>query len=259
MSLAVTDVGAGPVVVLLHAFPVNRHLWDGVADQLASAGRRVIAPDLPGFGESSLPAEDPDLAVAARAVFDVLSQREVGYYTLAGLSMGGYVAMQMLRHGSSDVPPPAALALVDTKMGADPPAVRDNRLAVADRALAEGTTEFLVDAMIEPLLSPVTRADRPQVVAQVAQWIRETRPEAVAWGQRAMARRPDSRDVLSAYDGSVLVLAGADDVISPPDEQRGLVSVLQRGELRLVPHAGHLSAVEDPAAVADALLTWPSE
>lgn len=254
MTLAVTDIGTGPVVVLLHAFPVNRHLWDGVAERLAAGGRRVVAPDLPGFGDSPMPESEPDLAVAADAVFTTLAELGIRQYALAGLSMGGYVAMQLLRQGSDDVPAPSAVGLVDTKMGADPEPARANRLAVADRALAEQSTEFLVDAMIGNLLGRVTVEQKPDVVAQVSAWIRATSPQAVAWAQRAMARRPDSRELLAGFSGRVLVLAGSDDTISPPDEQRELAGVLQHGELRFVPGVGHLSAVEDPEGVAQALL-----
>lgn len=251
--MSVTDQGSGPAVVLLHAFPVNRHLWDGVVPDLVAAGFRVIAPDYAGLGTSPLPAAPASMTAMAAGIRAVLAERGVARFRLAGLSMGGYVAMQLLREIPQRI---EALALVDTKMASDPQPARDNRLAVATRAEQEGSTDFLVAAMLDNLLGPLTIAQRPAVVEQVTRWILEAPPAAVAWAQRAMADRPDSGPVLARFAGPTLVLAGADDAISPPAEQRHMAAVIPGAELRLVPGVGHLSAVEDPAAVAAELRTW---
>lgn len=256
MTLALTDTGGRdvPVLVLLHAFPVNRHLWDELGGILADAGWRVVAPDLPGFGESALATGSPDVAVMADAVAQTVAGLGVGDFSLGGLSMGGYVAMALLRRQPERV---RSLILVDTKMGADPQAARENRLAIAERALREGNADFLVDAMLPNLLGPVTLASRPGVVAQVTEWIRGTSAEGVAWGMRAMAARPDSTATLAAFDRPALVVAGRDDSISPPAEQEQMAATLPSAALELIPDVGHLSAVEDPPAVAAAMLAHP--
>lgn len=256
MTLPRTDLGAAgaPALVLLHAFPVNRHLWDGVAGTLADSGWRVIAPDLPGFGEAAPAVQPPDVAVAAATVFAMLDGLGVKEFSLGGLSMGGYVAMAVLRQQPDRV---RSLFLVDTKMAADTEPARENRLAIADRALAEHSTEFLVDAMLPNLLGPVTLASRPHVVHQVSEWIRGTSAEGVAWAMRAMAARPDSSATLAGYPGPALVVGGTDDRLSPPDEQEQMAATLPMGQLELVPDVGHLSAIEDPQAVAAAMLGHP--
>lgn len=250
MTLACTDVGAGPVIVLLHAFPVNRHLFDDAAGLLAAAGWRVIAPDLPGFGESAPLPGAPDLAAVAVAVLDTLDDLGVGRFVLGGVSLGGYVAMAILRRAPERV---AGLLLLDTKMTADAPPAREQRFATAARALREPDSAFLAQAMLPTLLSPVSHAARPQVVAQVDEWIRSTPAATVAWIQEAMARRPDSTAVLAGYDGPALVLAGADDEISPVAEQEAMAATLPHAELVVVADTGHLSVVEAPAAVAGAI------
>ncbi len=251
--MSISDLGDQPNVVLLHAFPVNRGLWLPVAHQLGQAGFRAIVPDLPGFGESPVSPRNPSVEVMAQAVLSDLDDLGVDRFCVAGLSMGGYVAMAMLRLAPDRI---SGLALVDTKMAADAPAARDNRYAVADRAEAEGSLDFLVEAMIPNLLSPITIARRRDVVDTVSGWIRSTDPAGVAWAQRAMATRPDSTEDLAGFTRPALVLAGADDTISPPAEQRQIAAVMQDTELVLVPDVGHLSAIEDPDAVAQALIRW---
>lgn len=256
MTLPRTDLGAtgSPVLVLLHAFPVNRHLWDGVAEILSESDWRVVVPDLPGFGDAPPARAAPDLELLASVVLEMLDGLGIREFSLGGLSMGGYVAMAALRKEPDRV---RSLFLVDTKMGADSDEARENRLVIAERALAERSTDFLVDAMLANLLGPVTLASRPHVVDQVSEWIRRTPPEGVAWAQRAMAARPDSAPTLAAFDRPALVIAGTDDRLSPPDEQRGMAATLGSGQLELVPDVGHLSAVEDPFAVASAMLAHP--
>lgn len=251
--MSVSDLGDEPVVVLLHAFPVNRGLWLPVARLVGQAGFRVVVPDLPGFGASPVSDQEPSVEVMAQAVLSDLDSLGIDRFCLAGLSMGGYVAMAMLRQAPDRV---SGVALVDTKMAADAPAARDNRYAVANRAETGDSLEFLVEAMIPNLLSSVTIARRREVVDTVSGWIRSNDPAGVAWAQRAMATRPDSQSDLAGFERPALVLAGADDTISPPSEQRQIAAVMPDAELVLVPDVGHLSAIEDPDAVAQALIRW---
>ena len=251
--MTVTDLGEGPVLVLLHAFPLDHRMWLPVAEQLADRGMRLIVPDLPGFGHEPVPEQEPGLDVMADQVLVALADRGVTDFAVAGLSMGGYVVMELLRQVPERI---RAIALVDTKMSADPPEARTGRLVVADRVVAEQSTESLVAAMVPNLLGPTTLAQRPVVEATVAQWIREADPAGVAWAQRAMAARPDSAADLAAFRGSALVLAGIEDAISPPAEQQSMADTIPNAALVLLPGSGHLSAVEDPDAVAHALAQW---
>jgi pimeloyl-ACP methyl ester carboxylesterase len=244
------STGSGPAVVLLHAFPVNHHLWDEVAPTIAGAGFRVLTPDYAGFGDSPVPTAPPSVDAMADDILIRLEGLGITQFCLVGLSMGGYAAMAMLRRAPERI---TALGLVDTKMAADTDEARERRLAVAERVVADGSPHFLVDAMLPQLLGPQTRSDRPDVVARVSGWIESARPQAVAWAQRAMAARPDSTADLETYPGPALVLAGSDDVISPPEEQERIAATLPDSDLMLVAGAGHLSAIERPGPVAAAL------
>lgn len=248
----VVDVGTGVPLVMLHAFPLDSRMWDGVRDQLTRRFR-VIMPDQRGFGRSPLPpGDDPSVDVLADDVVAVLDELGLQRVVLGGCSMGGYVAMAVLRKAAERV---ERLVLVDTRPDADDFDRRAGRLATATRVEEEGTA-WLPDTLLPGLLAagmPERRADlvgavRAMIVAQPA--------EGVAWALRAMAERPDSHDVLHAFDRPALVVVGERDALSPPQIARQLTELLPAAELVEIPGAGHLTPVEAPDEVATAILNW---
>src|SRR5215468_3102653 len=91
--LIASDVGQGPVVVLLHAFPLSRFMWQPQKDALRDL-YRVIAPDLPGFGDSPPPMGTPTVEGYADAVAGLLDDKDIhDPVVMAGVSMGGYIAL----------------------------------------------------------------------------------------------------------------------------------------------------------------------
>ena len=249
--------GTGPAVVLLHAFPVDSTLWTPQRTALAGAGYRAITPDLPGFGGSAQAGAVPSLDVMADEVaglMDVLGVREA---VVGGLSMGGYVAMAMLRRHPQRV---SRLVLADTKATADTPEAAANREAVARGVESAGSTSDLAEAMLPNLLGATTRAKRPEVTATVRRWIRAQPAPAVAWAQRAMAARPDSVADIRAFGRPVLILHGDEDVITPAADAAVMAGAARAGgsvtTVVEIAGAGHLTAVEDPDQVSRALLGW---
>jgi len=246
-----------PTVVLLHAFPLDKRQWDGVVDAIAEADWDVVVPDLRGFGGSAFddegPDDEPSLALMARDVLSILDRLGVNSAVFVGLSLGGYVAMEILRQDPSRV---AGLALLDTKASADNDEAKGNRVRIAEQVVAAGSTEALARAMLPNLLGATTHADRPEVVDLVGEWIKDADPAGVAWAQRGMAARPDSHGDLALMTAPALVLWGDEDVISPRAEQDSMMAVLRDARFVVVPGAGHLSAVEDSAAVSSALIDF---
>jgi pimeloyl-ACP methyl ester carboxylesterase len=223
-------------VVLLHAFPFDSRMWDGVR---AIPG--LITPDLPGFGAAPLPDAAPDLDVLADAVLADLDARGVERAVIGGCSMGGYVAMAMLRKAPRRF---SGLLLIDTKATADTLEAAANRLAVAERAEREGIVPWLADSMLPNLVaSPTPRA---------RELMEEQDPAAVAWAQRAMAARPAST---FARDIPALVVHGAQDKLMPVAVAEDLAEATG-GSLTVLPGSGHLPPLEDPEALVAAVLAW---
>jgi pimeloyl-ACP methyl ester carboxylesterase len=252
MRVHVRDRGDGPVVVLLHAFPCDGRMWQPQADDLCEAGWRVLVPDLPGFGQSALPDREPSLDDVAESVVSVLDDRGVDRCVLAGVSLGGYVTMAILRQRPDLA---AGLVLCDTKATADSDAARENRERLA-RLVLESPQEcarILEQAVLPGLLGDTTRAHRPEVVDRVRSWLGDATADTVAWYQRAMAVRPDSVAVLAAVDVPTLVLWGEEDALAPREEQDAMRTASTDADLVIVPEAGHLANVERPEAVTAAM------
>lgn len=235
--------------LLLHAFPLDGSMWDQVGAALRAQGHEVIAPDLRGFGAAPLGDDDPDLE---RMVDDAIIALAGEPAIIAGCSLGGYVALGIARRRPDLV---AALALVDTKATADADDARAQRERVAVLAEASdgGGSDAWSAGMIDKLLGITTRAKSPGVVARVESCIAAAPGPTVAWAQRAMARRPDARDALRAIAAPVLVIVGDEDTVSPMAEQELMLAVAPGATLCVIPGAGHLTPLEAPAAVAEAL------
>ncbi|WP_394615976.1 alpha/beta fold hydrolase [Lentzea sp. JNUCC 0626] len=221
-------------LVLLHAFPLDARMWDVPG---------ALTPSLRGHGE-------PDLGTVADQVLGVLDERGLEQVLLGGCSMGGYVAMALLRRAPERV---KGLVFVDTKHTADAPEAVANRHAMADRVERDGVGEWLVEAMLPNLLGP-DASDTAR--ASVRTMILEQRAEDVAWWQRAMAKRPDSTDVLESLDVPSLVLVGEHDKITPPDVAAKLAVTLHHSTSERIEHAGHLPPVEQPDEFRARLERW---
>lgn len=245
-------------LVLLHGFPLDHRMWLDVTDILPGE-RTVLAPDLPGFGTSPSGADvavalgaDPAVAsvdVMGDGVAATLRAAGVERAVVAGLSMGGYVALSLAERHPELV---AGLGLIDTKATADDDDARARRHEIARQVRADQRVEA-VYGMRTAVLGPTNRVARPDLVERIWEWIRDQGPSAVAWAQEAMAARPDRTAVLAAYAGPSLVVVGEEDDISPVDVARGMSYKLTDSDLVIVPRSGHMTSIESPQPVASGL------
>ncbi len=255
IDLAYVDRGAGDPIVLVHGFPLDHSMWNHQIEAL-SAEYRVIAPDLRGFGKSAL-TEDAatretvtmgrfadDLA----ALLDILGiDRPI---TLAGLSMGGYVALHFWREHAARL---SRLILCDTRAAGDTREVAHGRREAADRVLEEGPAT-LVDGMTARLFAESTVVRRPEVIESIRRVMMATDPRGIAAALRGMAQRDDMVRELRKIDCPTLVIVGSLDVISTPDEMRGIAETIPNAQFVEIPDCGHMSAVEKPEEVNRAFL-----
>jgi pimeloyl-ACP methyl ester carboxylesterase len=249
VELGYDELGAGLPLVLLHAFPLTADMW---AEQRAALAPycRVITPDLRGFGRSPLGEDAPDVDHMADDVAALLDRLGLDTVVLGGLSMGGYVAMAMLRRHAGRV---RGLLLASTKATADATPARDVRIRIAETVAKERGPRVLEELVLPNLLGETTKQDRPDIVARVREQVGAARPDGVAWAQRAMADRPESFGTLRAADLPALVVLGEEDALSPPADAQAMADALPRGRLVVIPAAGHLSAVEAPGQFAAAV------
>jgi pimeloyl-ACP methyl ester carboxylesterase len=248
-ELHVVDRGSGPTLLLVHGFPLDHTMWQGQIDHFA-ATHRVIAPDLRGFGQSAVTDEPVTMAAYAddlAALLDALGISEP--VCLCGLSMGGYIAWAFVERHRERL---GSLILCDTRAAADSEAARKTREETALRVLAEGPT-FIAEGMIEKLFAKATHTERPELITQTQEVIRETSPIAIAAASRAMAVRPDVTSRLPAIDLPALLLVGEHDAISPPSEMRDIAAALPHATFVEIAGAGHMAPLERPAPVNAAI------
>ena len=244
-SILVREFGQGPNVILVHGYPLDGAMWSGVA-RVLSTRFRIFKLDLPGHGEN---ASKPGGSVDSYADYleSVLAKLQ-GPAGIAALSMGGYVALALMKRSPSNV---AALALVDTRAGADDEAGKAGRNAAIE-AVRAGGAAAIVDGMVEKLLSPAGRANEG-LVERLRRIILRQKPEALESDLAAMRDRPDSVDLLPGISVPTLVITGEADVITPPSEGESMASAIPGARYLQIPGAGHLTPMERPGAVAASL------
>jgi pimeloyl-ACP methyl ester carboxylesterase len=224
-------------LLLLHAFPVDARMWQPQLDALA--GRvPIVAPNHPGFGGGDPVSDVMSMELAAASAVRALDQAGVERAVVCGLSMGGYVALELWRRSRERV---AGFVFANTRGGADSEEGAANRRALAERLRTEGK-EFFADGP-PGLLSEHASAE---LRARVRELIADQPAEAIAAASLGMAERPDSGPDLPDIDVPTLVVTSSDDSLIPSAVTAEMADVIPGAELAIVERAGHLSNLEGP-------------
>jgi pimeloyl-ACP methyl ester carboxylesterase len=240
--------GPGEPLVLLHAFPLNGRMFEPQMEAL-SGGRRVIAPDYPGFGRSPRTPAQPDVRYYAEGVRRLLDRLGLERVVLGGASMGGYVAFGCMRLFPERV---SGLILANTRPDADTEETRENRNNMARRVADEGV-EVLIKLQMPRLLARDTLARNEEVVQKVRDMILESSPGGVVAALGAMRERPDSTPLLGEIEVPTLVIGGEEDEISSPEVMGAMAEKIPGSRHVTLPRAGHLSNLEAPESFNAAL------
>lgn len=244
VTLSVDIRGDGPALLLVHGFPLDRSIW---RHQVATlSGWRRIAPDLRGLGDSDAPEGGYSMAVYADDLVKLLDKLRIQKAVVAGLSMGGYIAFELLRRYADRV---AGLILCDTKAEGDTTDGKTARDEVAALARARGAMA-VADRMVPKLLGKTTRQTQPQLVQQVTEMIARAPVAGIVGALEAMRDRPDSTALLPSITVPTLVVVGQEDELTPPANARALVDAIPKAALTTIAGAGHISALEAPTAVS---------
>ena len=213
---------------------------------------RLYAPQLPAlwqFGPVIVAdhRRDDSIAAIARRILVHAPPR----FSLLGLSMGGYIALELLRQAPGRI---ARLALLDTSARADAPEQRLRRGELIELARA-GRFDEVADLAYPGLVHPDRLADQA-LRATVRSMAQDTGAEAFIRQQTAIMNRPDSRADLAAIGCPTLVLVGDADQLTPPARAQEIAAGIRGAQLVEVPASGHLSTLEQPERVTAALVAW---
>jgi 3-oxoadipate enol-lactonase len=248
VNLAVEVRGEGPAVLFVHGYPLDHSIWRDQIDGLD--GYRRIAPDLRGMGQSDAPDLGYGMPIYAADLAALLDTLGVDDVVLCGLSMGGYVAFEFLRTCRQRV---RGLILMSTRPEADTADARRARDAAAALARERGSSA-VAESMLPKVLSPDTITGQPHVADRLRELMAGTPVPGIVGALAAMRDRAGSESLLPTLAGlPTLVLAGEADGIVPPDEARAMAQLIPGARLTVIPGAGHLPPVEQPAATTAAL------
>jgi pimeloyl-ACP methyl ester carboxylesterase len=250
--LAYDDSGSGPVVVLLHGFPLRRQMWQPQVPSLAAAGYRVITPDLRGFGESEAPDGPYSMPDYADDVIGLLDHLGIEEAVVGGMSMGGYVLFDLLLRFPQRV---TAAAFLVTRAAGDDYEGGAKRTKLAHAARERGA-QPVVETFSALLFAPDTPRLRPELVARVEGWMLDTDVRGLSGGLLAMRDRRDFSDILGSFALPALVVGAEQDRAIPLAHSQLLHDRLPNSHLCIVPGAGHLANMEAPEAFNACLLDF---
>ncbi len=250
MILPHDDQGTGPSVVLLHAGIVDRRMWAGQSGPLANGGYRIIALDLPGFGEAPMPVEED---APWNDVIETLDWLGVERFALVGLSIGGWFAQRVAVLAGERL---SALALISSPDDAMDPSPQLRAAGEAEEAALELED---IDAAVQAVVEAWTLPDAPaRLRMRVAQMQRR------AFELQAQdGRTPEGPDPLESDPGAlsrlaipVLIAYGERDMSDFAAAGERLANALGGARLEIIAGAGHLAPMERPKPFNEMLLDF---
>jgi pimeloyl-ACP methyl ester carboxylesterase len=224
-------------LILLPGLLCDAALWRHQAETLSDLAQPIVV-DLTEFDSVS---------AMARSVLAAAPER----FCLAGLSMGGYVALEIMRQAPDRV---LRLALVDTAAAADTPEQKARRRGLIDlteKGEFRGVTDRLLPLLIHhDRLSDLSLTDTVKAMAE------RVGKDAFKRQQRAIMNRPDGRNDLSLIHCPTVIICGRQDSLTPLAGQVGMAAAIARAKLVVIEECGHLAPLEQPAAVSAVLRYW---
>src|SRR5437870_7715996 len=246
-TISYMERGRGMPVVLVHGFPLDNRIWEGQVAGLSDK-YRVIAPDLPGFGKSQ-PPKPFTMETLADSLHAFLTQIKALPCALAGLSMGGYMSFAYERKYPIDL---KAFILVDTKAEADTTDGKAGRNKMIATVRTNGSAAIAA-AMLPKMLAPQSQQTRPQLVQQVKSIMESCPPMTIEHALTAMRDRTDYGDCCPSIAVPTLIIVGDADAITPPATAESMHKTITHSKLVIIKGAGHLSPMEQPEQVNQAL------
>ncbi len=223
-------------LILLPGLLCDARLFAPQADALSDVARAIV-PDLSA----------DSVAAMADAVLAAAPHR----FALAGLSMGGYVAQEILRRAPSRV---TRLALISTTARPDAPEQSAMRRDLIELAKTDRFAQVMPRLL--PKLISAGRRDDAALRRLVVGMAEAVGAEVFIRQQTAIINRPDGRDDLCRIAAPTAVICGDADELTPPDRHQEIAAAVPGAKLTVIPGSGHLATLEAPEATAAALRDW---
>lgn len=221
----------------------RRQDWRGLLTagyRFVQSGWRVIAPDLRGYGESSVVPGKTTLDLFAHDIAALLDQLNIREVVIGGLSMGGQIVMEFCRLYPERV---RGILLAATFPRAETEEGKRNRAIMADRLLREGMERY-AEEVLTKMVAPRNIAALPAVAEHVRSMMRAAHPAGAAAALRGRAERPDYESTLASLDLPALVVVGDEDAFTTRADAERMRALLKRSELVWMEGVGHMPNLE---------------
>jgi len=238
-----SERGEGEPIVLVHGFPLDSRMWEAQIAEI-SGSRRLIAPDLRGFGRSS-DASPFSVESLADDLHALLSDLGALPCVLGGLSMGGYVSLAYAYQYPGDL---RGLMLVDTKAEGDSAEQKEGRGKMIELVRQQGS-RAVAEQMLPRMLAKGTPKSRPAVAQALMSIMEACPPITIEHALLAMRDRPDQTPNLPAIAVPTLIVVGDADAITPVSVAQSMQKQIPRAQLAVIKGAGHMSPMEQPVQV----------
>ncbi|MFN8417095.1 MAG: alpha/beta hydrolase [Cytophagaceae bacterium] len=239
MAIAYTDKGKGPVVLLVHGFCESKRIWKHY-QHLLSEHCRVIAIDLPGFGETPLTRSNISMEWFAEEVYQFIRLLKLESVIYVGHSLGGYVGLALTEKHPELI---KGLCLFHSTAYAD----SDDRKAGRDKTIAfieKYGVQVFADSFVQQLFYPKNRAALAHEISDVISIAGSSSYDGVIETTKAMRDRKDSTHVLKEFSNPILFIAGKNDQTVPVDKVLEQIVLPQKALLQVLDETGHMGMIE---------------
>jgi pimeloyl-ACP methyl ester carboxylesterase len=226
-------------LILIHGFPLDKRMWELQIEKLLWS-TRIITPDLRGHGESEIGSRQYSIESYADEIVEFISIMGIKKFSLGGFSMGGYIAMDLVKRYPEKV---SSLLLLHTKYESDSDEVKIGREDMAKLAETSGANP-IAERLIPRLLTQNSVDNRPDLVDRVHRMITQCSIEGIAGDLRAMAAREDFTNTLKDLNIPTLIVSGKNDVVIPSSESEKMHNLINNSQLHILQETSHLSNLE---------------
>ena len=235
MKIHYIEYGSGYPIILLHGFPFNNHLWDPLLP-LFYRGNRYIFPDLRGFGKSMVTDSEYDMHDMAQDVITLMENLKLKKAIIFGHSMGGYVALEVLRQAPDYI---AGIALIASHIYADPFKKQKSRLETVSRLRSENPIRIFHEL-------PKKLSLDKTVKEYCRKAIKKAKPIGLQGAMKAMAHRSSSEAIWVDSEIPKLIVAGEDDQFISREINKKMARSGRNVTFEVLEDAGHMLMREFP-------------
>jgi len=241
-TISYTDEGkyGAPVIIFIHGFPFNKSMWSPQLELLRDHCR-IITYDIRGFGNSSTGTLEFSIELFVKDLIALMDALKIEKAILCGLSMGGYIALNAAENHPERF---SSLILSDTSCKPDTTEAKAKRLNAIVNIRKKGVVEY-ADEIVKNLFAPGSFKSKEQEIASVKKMITNTSVRTLCNTLLALSIRKETCNRLHNLKIPVLIMAGSEDIITPPSEACIMHKKIKGSAMQVIDHAGHLSNLEN--------------